>query len=253
MTETTPTALLDREDLVGSLFFPRPDERSAPWSARDHEVPVPDATLHLRVHGERGPMVLLFHGNGEIVSDWDTAAPSFVKRGVRFAVVDYRGYGRSTGRPTMRSLLDDAHLALAFARLLADDGVTVMGRSLGSAAAWEIAASPDVEALVIDSGFTDVDAFARRRGVDPRALTDTERARLDPLPKIARASAPLLLLHGERDAVIAHAEAERALAASASSEKCLATILGRGHNDLSLEPAYWQALGPFVDRLARRG
>lgn len=251
MTETTQTALLDRDDLVGSLFFPRPDERSAPWSGRDHEVPVPGAALHLRVHGGRGPMVLLFHGNGEIVSDWDAAAPSFVKRGVRFAVVDYRGYGRSTGRPTMRSLLDDAPLVLAFVRELADDRIIVMGRSLGSAAAWEIAASPDVAALVIDSGFTDVDAFARRRGVDPRSLTDSERTRLDPLPKAARAGAPLLLLHGERDAVIVHAEAERALAASASSEKRLATIPGRGHNDLSIEPAYWHALGPFLDALAK--
>jgi len=247
MNDKAPT-LLDRTDLVGSLFFPREEERPRPAGAQDHVIPVDGATLHLRVHGTHGALVLLFHGNGEIVSDWDAAAPSFVKRGLRFAVVDYRGYGQSTGVPTMRALLEDAHAVLAYAHRLAGDRLVVMGRSLGSAAAWEVASAPEVRAIVIDSGFTDVDAFARRRGIDPQSLTDEERERLGALPKVARASAPLLLLHGERDAVIMHAEAERALAAASCAPKHLVTIRGRGHNDLSLEPAYWQALGPFLER-----
>lgn len=244
------SALLDRTDLVGSLFFPRADDRPCPRGASDHAVEVQGARLHLRVHGSRGPLVLLFHGNGEIVSDWDDAAPSFVKRGLRFAVVDYRGYGRSTGAPMMRALLDDAHEVLARSRALAGEPVIVMGRSLGSAAAWEIASSSNVRAIVIDSGFVDVDAFARRRGVDPHALVDEERARLDPIPKIARVGAPTLLLHGERDAVISHSEAERALAASLARRKQLTTILGRGHNDLGADRAYWEALGPFLASVA---
>ncbi len=245
--------LLDRTDLVGSLFFPREDERPRPPGAQDHVIPVDGAGLHLRVHGAHGALVLLFHGNGEIVSDWDPAAASFVKRGLRFAVVDYRGYGQSTGVPTMRALLEDAHHVLAFAREIAGEPVIVMGRSLGSAAAWEVASAPDVRAIVIDSGFVDVDAFARRRGVDPRTLMEAERIRLDPLPKIAGAQAPTLLVHGSGDAVIAHTEAERALAASPARDKHLATIFGRGHNDLGVDPAYWAALSPFLARIARTG
>ncbi|MBX7196614.1 MAG: alpha/beta hydrolase, partial [Sandaracinaceae bacterium] len=94
-------SLLTRTDLVGSLFFPRPDARPCPRNASDHFVAAPGAALHLRVHGASGPLLLLFHGNGEIVSDWDAAAPSFLARGVRFAVLDYRGYGRSNSAPTM--------------------------------------------------------------------------------------------------------------------------------------------------------
>lgn len=240
-------SLLDREDLVGSLFFPRADDRACPSGARDHAIDVPGARLHLRVHGDRGPIVLLFHGNGEIVSDWDGAASSFLARGVRFAVLDYRAYGRSTGTPTMRAVLEDAWTVLAYAHALAGAKVIVMGRSLGSAPAWEVAAASCVRAVIVDSGFTSVDAFARRRGVDPATLEADERARLDPIAKIARVTAPTLLLHGEEDAVIAHDEAVRALAAIGHAEKSLATIARRGHNDLAMDPAYWRALGPFLD------
>ena len=62
-----------------------------------------------------------------------------------------------------------------------------------------------------------------------------------------------LVVHGALDAVIAHAEAERALAASPASDKHLATIVGRGHNDLGSDPSYWEALGPFLARIARSG
>ncbi|MBN8611906.1 MAG: alpha/beta hydrolase [Deltaproteobacteria bacterium] len=242
-------SLLDREDLVGSLFFPRADARACPAGARDHMVDVRGATLHLRVHGDRGPIVLLFHGNGEIVSDWDGAAPSFLARGARFGVLDYRAYGRSTGTPTMRAVLDDAWTVLAYVHALAGSTVIVMGRSLGSAAAWEVASASCVRAVIVDSGFTSVDAFARRRGVDPTTLEVSERARLDPIAKIARVTAPTLLLHGEDDSVIVHGEAERALASIPHARKSLATIAGRGHNDLAMDPAYWRALGPFLDAL----
>lgn len=245
-------SLLDREDLVGSLFFPRADSRPTPAGATDHAIDVRGATLHLRVHGERGPLVLLFHGNGEIVSDWDAAAPSFVARGVRFAVLDYRAYGRSTGTPSMRAVLDDAWTVLAYAHALAGSKVIVMGRSLGSAPAWEVAAASCVRALIIDSGFTSVDAFARRRGVDPASVSEHERARLDPSAKIARVTVPVLLLHGEQDTAIVHAEAEHALATIPHANKSLATIMGRGHNDLAMDPSYWRNLAPYLDSFTSR-
>jgi fermentation-respiration switch protein FrsA (DUF1100 family) len=213
----------------------------------------------------------------------------------------------------MRRVLEDAWTVLAYAHALAAAPLIVMGRSLGSAPCWEVASASCVRAVIVDSGFTSVEAFARRRGVDPATLSSEERALLDPLPKIARVSAPTLLLHGENDTVIAHAEAVRALAASNDREpidddsaapkartgqtdgetvrlgrpaagaaeqtpgaarervrradeqgglggSCrlppaapkarqprLATIPGCGHNDLSMHPAYWQALAPFLD------
>ncbi|MDQ3031264.1 MAG: lysophospholipase [Myxococcota bacterium] len=242
--------LLDREDFVGRLFYPRADTGTTPAGASDHAIEVDGATLQLRVHGgrlgERAPVVLLFHGNGEIVADWDATAPRFASLGLRFAVVDYRGYGRSTGIPTMQRLLDDAHVVLASVRAMTDGPLFVMGRSLGSAAAWEVAADGGIAGLIVDSGFADVDAFAQRRGVDPASVTDEERAGLDPLPKIAAVEIPVLMLHGEEDTLISIDEAERARAASRSAR--LVRLAGRGHNDLWRDPAYWPALAEFLTR-----
>lgn len=244
--------LLDNADLIGRLFFPSDRHTPPPAGARDHFVSVPGADLHLRVHGGAGPALLLFHGNGENVCDWDEAAPTFARRGVRLCVVDYRGYGLSTGTPTMRNVLDDAPLIHAALTAIIEGPVVVMGRSLGSAPAWELAAQrPDLLGVVIDSGFTDVDAFTRRRGIDPNTLPAEERRVLERLPKITASHQPLLLLHGEGDRAIAITEAEAARTASAATDKTLVRLPGKGHNDLWSHPDYGQSLAAFLARVIR--
>lgn len=247
--------MLDDPEFRARCFFPRPDVAPPPPGAVDHRVDVDGASLHLRLHPARGRsrgLVLLFHGNGEVVSDWDAAAGSFAQRGLRFAVVDYRGYGGSTGEPHMAHVIGDAMPVYAYARALGDPGIVVMGRSLGSAAAWDVAArAPEgMLGLVVDSGFWDVDAFARRRGYEPAEVSEDERALLDARPRIARITTPTLLLHGELDAAISIHEAEHALALLGAREKRLARIVGRGHNDLAVDRSYWEALGPFLEAVA---
>jgi len=249
-------SMLDRTDLVGRLFFPRSDQTQKPSGAEDHFIEVPAASLHLRLHeGKRGAgVVLLFHGNGEIVSDWNLAAGSFRKRGVRLAIVDYRGYGLSTGTPTIRTMLSDASVVLDYVARLAEGPLVVMGRSLGSAPAWEAMAqaseAKQVRGVVIDSGFVDVDAFGRRRGVAPEDLDAEDRLALDPLPKMARVTCPVLLLHGVLDAAIGIKEAVTAYNAL-TGYKRLIQLAGKGHNDLSYHPDYWTELGGFITRFTR--
>ena len=243
--------MLDRTDLVGRLFFPRVDETKKPASAEDHFIEVPGARLHLRVHeGKPGAgVVLLFHGNGEIVSDWNPAAGSFRSRGYRLAIVDYRGYGLSTGTPTIRTMLSDASLVLDDVATRFEGPLVVMGRSLGSASAWEAMANARetgrVRGVVIDSGFVDVEAFGKRRGVEPRDLEAEDRLALDPLPKLAAVTCPVLLLHGELDAAIRIEEAATAYAAL-QTDKRLIRLAGKDHNDLSYHPDYWSELGVFI-------
>jgi alpha-beta hydrolase superfamily lysophospholipase len=244
--------MLEAPEFSKRLFFPPARISPVPPSAEDHFVKVDGASLHVRVHGkERRGLVLLFHGNGEVVSDWDPAASRFAALGYRFAVVDYRGYGRSTGAPQMAHLIGDARPVYDYVGGLGLP-IVLMGRSLGSAAAWEIAGSspPGLAGLVIDSGFSDVDAFVRRRGFEPSALLAEERALIDPLPKIARTHVPTLLLHGEQDRVIAIEDAERAFEALSADESRLARIAMRGHNDIGLDSEYWQALIHFLNARA---
>ena len=91
----------------------------------------------------------------------------------------------------------------------------------------------------------------RRRGVHLAGpLAEDDLAAFDPLRKYARCDARALVLHGERDTLIPAREAELTYATLKTAEKTLAFVPDRGHNDLSLGPAYWEALGRF---LAPRG
>jgi pimeloyl-ACP methyl ester carboxylesterase len=247
------SSLLDTAAFNRSLFFPRPDASPTPTGARDLRVAVaPGVSLHLRIHPARTAhvMVLLFHGNGEVVADYDALARDYARLGAALAVVDYRGYGASDGAPTLRSCLADAPAVLAAARAHADGlPVVVMGRSLGSACAAELCRdAPDSSpGFIFESGIADLDGMVRRRGLDAAgALTADDRAVFDPLPKFARCEARALVLHGEYDALIPASEAALTYATLKSADKALVLVLERGHNDLAMGHDYWEALDRFL-------
>lgn len=241
------TSIFDLPEFNDSLFYPSPEVSPPPPGARDLTVEVDGAQLHVRCHaGPPGaPTLLLFHGNGEVVADYDDAAERFAGAGVALAVADYRGYGASTGEPTLRNSIEDARAVAE-----AVQPAIVMGRSLGGAAAHELYAAPvaTMRAVVLESAFSDVDAMIRRRGlVPPPRYTDAERATFDPLHKLGRGRLPLLILHGDRDQLVAPADALAALDAAGGISKELVLVPGHGHNDVSMSPVYWEALAAFVD------
>jgi pimeloyl-ACP methyl ester carboxylesterase len=243
-------SLFDSPAFNDSLFFPRADTTVPPAGASDHEVAVPGATLHLRWHraAHALPTLLLFHGNGETVSDYDDAAPRYAAAGTNLAVVDFRGYGRSTGEPTLRNTIADAPLVLNALCALTGTSVYVMGRSIGSVCAAEIYghATPFL-GLVWESGLCDLRALVGRRGlVPPEHLADDDLAAFDPLPKLRRGSRPLLVLHGTRDEIIAPIEAQQVFDAAGTAHERLVYLPGRGHNDVSGAREYWDALAELV-------
>jgi pimeloyl-ACP methyl ester carboxylesterase len=248
----------DSDAFNQTLFFPRAIASETPVGAHDHFVDVDGAALHLRVHdagaaGAAGVTVLFFHGNGEVVADYDHAARSFAEAGARLAVVDYRGYGQSTGTPTLRSIIVDAHDVLACTLRLVEGGVVVMGRSIGSACANELYARAQglderVRGFVLESGFTSIPRLAERRNM--RAPAQVEPI-FDPIAKLRRGVHPLLILHGARDSLVRPDEADAAFAAAGSGDKELVMLAGRGHNDISMTPEYWTNLASFIRRVAR--
>jgi alpha-beta hydrolase superfamily lysophospholipase len=250
--------IFDRAEFNRALFFPRPDASVAPDGAIDLFVPVGGARVHVRLHDSAAScVVLLFHGNGEVVADYDEAAGAFARAGAALAVADYRGYGQSDGEPTLRHVIADARpvAETIAARAARGRPVVVMGRSLGGAAAHELYASPiaGLAAVVLESAFFELHGLVRRRGlIPPPAFTADELAVFDPATKLSRGRLPLLLLHGAGDELVAHREAEAAFAAAGSADKQLVTIAGHGHNDVSAAAAYWSALGTFLGRVSQR-
>lgn len=238
------SSVFDSEAFNARCFFPRDEVTPPPDGARDLRVAVDGAELHVRLHRTTGaPTLLLFHGNGEVVSDYDSIAPEFARVGLELAVVDFRGYGSSTGTPTLRTLLADAPLVLDAVAAQAATPLVVMGRSLGSAAALELYGrnDPRVAGVVLESGFLDLAGLVRRRGLSPPAFSEDELETFDGSRKLRRGRAPLLVLHGALDRAISADEAREAHRLATTELKHLVLVPGRGHNDVSASPVYWDA------------
>ncbi len=238
------TDSFDSPEVLAVVFHPRP-ERAALVSAKRFEtltVPVGQGIVvggRFYVAGTNNPTILFFHGNGEIVADYADVAAVYTRLGINFMPFDYRGYGRSTGQPTITAMFQDAHAVFDFARTwLRDRQYTgrlfVMGRSLGSASALELAAAHtnEVAGLIIDSGFEDALALMQRLGWRPKAGQAVPETPFQHKQKILTYTGPTLIIHGTQDTIIPLADAEALYQASGSARKQLLRIRGGDHNNL---------------------
>jgi hypothetical protein len=238
---------LDVPEVLLRLFHPRPElsPSGAQTEARDLLIPVDDHTVvGARFHpaAAAAPTILFFHGNGEIVADYDELAPFFRRQGVNFLPVDYRGYGRSTGVPTVSAMMGDCHTILAFARQwLPEMGYTgplmLMGRSLGSAPALELAASypEQIAALIVESGFAYAGPLLQLLGVNLAAIGFKEMAGFRNVDKIRAYPGPTLIIHAEDDHIIPARDGQALYDASAAPDKTLLKIPHANHNDILLQ------------------
>jgi pimeloyl-ACP methyl ester carboxylesterase len=239
-----PSNVLDHPAVLRALFHPRRDPPGlpVPRHARLVRVPVePGISLggRLYIASDDAPTILYFHGNGEIASDYDSIAPLFTDLGLNLLVMDYRGYGVSDGTPTATNLTADAVTAFdETGPLLRDCGLPgehlfVMGRSLGSAAAIQVAlhAGQAIAGLIIESGFAHTFPLLETLGVRIEGSTE-EHDGFGSLRKIAQIKVPTLLIHGEADWLIPVSNGRALFQDSGATQKWLVTIPRAGHNDL---------------------
>ncbi|MGD9097918.1 MAG: alpha/beta fold hydrolase [Desulfobacterales bacterium] len=247
MTATAPPgiAALDRPEVLFHLFHPRPEAAGRYHGpAQSLMIPVaPEAAVGARFHVQAPANLnlLFFHGNGEIVADYDALGPLYNDRGINLLAVDYRGYGRSSGRPSAAALLADSHAILDYTRTwLETAGYTgplvLMGRSLGSAAALELAhrRPSDIDGLIVESGFALATPLLRLLGIDPDRIGFVEAQGFRNIDKIRTFSGPTLIIHAEFDHIIPFSDGEALYAASPGAPKKLLRIAGANHNDIFL-------------------
>ena len=233
---------MDRPDVLAVAFHPRRELPSPPAGFEALEIPVaPGVTIGGRFYaaGTNAPTILFFHGNGEIVADYDDVAPRYRALRINFMPADYRGYGRSTGKPTITSMLGDARVICSFARgWLRERGYSgrfiVMGRSLGSASALEVASAcgEEIDGLIIDSGFAHLVPLLTRLGADVPAGVDADDKAVGQIAKMRVFRGPTLIIHGARDFIIPISDAEDLYRAAPGANKQLLRIEGAGHNDI---------------------
>jgi fermentation-respiration switch protein FrsA (DUF1100 family) len=257
-------SLLDRPEILMFLFHPRPEGRSSGADSSPEDILIPveeDVAIGARFYpAEKNdePTILFFHGNGEIVADYQDIGPLYTRMGINFFPVDYRGYGRSNGTPTITSMMRDSHIIFGYVQdWLKDKGYTgpfmVMGRSLGSASALELSAhySDTIDGLIIESGFAYAGPLLRLVGVDMQKLGIQEEDGFRNIDKIATFHKPTLIIHAERDHIISFTEGRALYDASPAMNKRLLTIPEANHNDIFLRgiKEYMEAVGNLAMRL----
>jgi pimeloyl-ACP methyl ester carboxylesterase len=232
----TPDPILDHPIISERYFFPR-------------ATPLPNAVM-VEVPGAKlacwrsapptdRPVLLHFHGNGEVVADWAGQLTGAVQRmGFEVFYGEYRGYGASTGTPMLGAMLDDVP-AIVEAVGVPPEQIVVFGRSVGSIYAIEaIHRFPSMRGLVLESGIHDVlERLALRLHPDELGCTAAElqhavSRRLDHGVKLGGYTGPCLVLHAEQDHLVGVHHAIANHRAVASKTKRLVRFPRGDHNSI---------------------
>jgi uncharacterized protein len=203
------------------------------------------------VRREDARLVTLFlHGNAGNVTHRSPHIREIVGAGSSILIPDFRGYGKSEGRPTERGLFADGEAAYQYltrAGGYRPDQIVIHGESLGTAIAVDLAARHPCAGVVLEASFTSASDVAATilPVLGPMLVRSFNSAR-----KIGRVRAPMFFLHGDRDDIIP-IRIGQALFAAAPQPKSLWIVEGAGHNDIleTAGPRYREHLASFYSRL----
>ena len=243
-------------------FFPTAGESETP---QDFGVPFDAITVEtadgerLRVWKMHAPSpranVVYFHGNGANLSNWLPILTGIVKRGYSVVAFDYRGFGKSTGRPTERGLYRDVDAIVTHVKPDRSESIATLywGRSLGATMAAYAATVQPPDGMILESGFVNARSAIRDSPILV-ALSVFSSYRFPTAEFVNRANRPVLVMHGNRDRVIPFARG-RELFDALTVPKQFFVIEGGDHNDaVPPDPeAYWSTVDRFADSVGRRG
>ena len=196
--------------LPNMLFYPVTDHIASPqqWELpyQDVEIASGKEKLHgwFFPAGKDSPVILFFHGNGGNISYRGDTIYLLNKLGMNLLMIDYRGYGHSTGSPSEQGLYEDARAAWQY--LLQQRGykpsqVIIFGRSMGGAVATQLASEVKAAGLILESTFSSLRDMAEYYYPDMHYLMYL-RYRFDSATSIQQVSCPVLMVHSPEDEIV---------------------------------------------------
>ena len=196
-------------------------------------------------HLEANKTILFFHGNGGNISHRGDSIYIFHKLKLNVLIIDYPGYGSSTGQPSEDGLYQSASAAWQY--LISDkkvkpEDIIIFGRSLGGAVAVDLATRVKAGGLILESTFSSVSDIVKI-AFPIMSNFIYLRYSFDSLSKITNVKSPVLLIHSPDDEVIPF-ELGKKLFTAIQSEKKFLQIKG-GHND-----GFMQSIRPYMQTLA---
>jgi len=229
------------------IFFPDPFVPDPPPGVEERTIATADG---LRLHAwwagapEATATLVWSHGNGGNIAGRADVLLALAARGVAVLAYDYRGYGRSEGRPTEPGVYLDVEAAYDSlrARGVPAGHIVAFGESLGGAVAIRLATARSCAGVAVVSTFTTL-REAGRAHYGPLAVL--AGGRFDSLARVRELSVPTLVAHGDRDEVVPFALGER-LFAAAREPKRFFRAAGRHHNDVFDAPGLLDAIAAFA-------
>jgi alpha-beta hydrolase superfamily lysophospholipase len=194
-----------------------------------------------------------------VVSDYDEISTFYHQKNMNLVVADYRGYGASTGTPTLTHLAQDAHVIFKevreeLSRRNLRKDLWVMGRSLGSISAVELAYhhQEEMKGLIIESGFPSVVRIMSHLGMPARAM-GLEKIDQECLERIKKIFLPTLIIHGDHDSLVPLENAKAIYQNLGTKKKKLLIIPSATHNDIMLVgfKDYFNAIQQFIEKTDR--
>lgn len=234
------------------LFFPSPlpaDHRFDLPGVEEVFIPVEGATLHALHYRQREAkgVVFFLHGNGGSLKSWFRDLEFYRRTGYDLFMLDYRGYGKSTGRIESETQLH-ADVMAAWMRVAPEYGGrkrVIFGVSLGTGPAARLATEVDTSLLVLVAPYESLRAMARQ--LFPWVPRHLLRYPMRTDRWLAKVKAPVLMLHGARDDVIPFSHALQLKLLNPRAE--LLRVEGAGHFDLHRFPQYEERLAARLGAL----
>lgn len=237
------------------VFFPMSIHEQNPgdWGLEYEDVFL-DTDDDVRLHGWYIPRegtsktVLFFHGNAGNISHRGESIKIFHRLGLNVFIVDYRGYGKSTGKPSEQGIYADARSAwdyLNLERVIYEEDIIIFGRSLGGVIASQLASEVYPGKLIIESGFSSSRDMARK--IFP-ILSNVIFLRygFNAVENMKKIRCPVLVAHSPHDDIIPFRLGEKIFRA-ANEPKWFLKMRG-DHNSgfLTSQPEYEQELKAFI-------
>lgn len=192
--------------------------------------------LHFHLENPHG-LILYFHGNSRSIKGWAKYAKDFYRYGYDVVLVDYRGFGKSTGKRSEEALLMDMQFVYkTLAQQYGENHLIVYGRSLGSGFAAKLAADNNPRYLILDAPYSSL-SKAIERFLPFLPLRWVLRYHLRTDKWIKRVRCAIYIIHGNKDWLIPISHSQK-LKALNPKHITLITIPGGGHNNLPSFPEY---------------
>lgn len=250
----------DRPDVTARLLQPPPAaEPLAPAeNSEDITLAVDGATLTARFYeaAKGNPTLLYFHGGEESCDTFTDEAEGYRATGLNVLVFSYRGFGGSTGNPSLATLLGDADSQFLQAiEWLGSRGHTaplfVFGRSLGSLCAVSIASGHQekLKGLILESAYCQGKTLLQALGLEEASQAVAEGDSFGVLEKMGTIKLATSIFHGSKDELVPIPEVEKLQASSAAKTKQFLLVPGARHGNVARTAGalYYKAVRSFVD------